>query len=313
MLPEVGLLLSSFSNNRTALCILLAVVPTTTLAYVSTLILPAVVVIVLTAAITVGICVMAMLQHESQNRGASGARQLMSSLLERQVLSGKRLAIVDPETMLFKRWYFDLRLSEEINRCKRYGSRMSVLGLKRVDTRDADGASAGETELDFVQAFSRNLRALDLATRVGQGQYCVCLPHTDKTGGDSVASRLINGFGGGRIAISVVEYAAEDGAVGDRLMERAMASASVSAMWQDVREPGAVEAPLPIDAVEVVAGLRLAESDEIRLAPGESAKSVKAKLRREAKKAGIAVTISEHDGVIEIRRASQAKPDKVAA
>jgi GGDEF domain-containing protein len=308
---EVTLLLPIFSNDRVALLILLAAIPTTTAFYLLSFVAPAPVVILLTAAMTGAICVLAMAQHEKRTKVDAGSKRLISSLLERQILRGKRLVIVDPETMLFKRWYFELRLSEEISRCQRYGSSMTIIGLKKIDEPAPKGKEQApeESELDFVQVFNRSLRSVDLAARVGSGEYCVCLPHTDKSGGESVVRRLLHEFGSTRMAVSVVEFRPEDADLSEILISRTLADVLPGEAWRTTL----VEQPKPIDIDALVTSLADEESGEVRLTKDETAKSIKARLRRAAKRSGFALTISERDGVVRFRRAKKAQPEEVAA
>src|SRR5438046_1811237 len=78
--------------------------------------------IVFTGMLSVALAEVALrsLRNTEQER-----RHDFSSYLEQQVRYGKQIVIRDPQTTLLQRWYFELRVHEEIDRCKRYGNQMA--------------------------------------------------------------------------------------------------------------------------------------------------------------------------------------------
>jgi diguanylate cyclase (GGDEF)-like protein len=123
-------------------------------------------------------------------RGASQAG--LESQIKRQTSSMKRLAIYDPGTALYHRWYFELRLMEEIHRCERYGLSTAVLFF-RLGKAPADltfGLDTSGDNTHLAQITSHVVRSVDLLATVGEGEYAVCLPHTDAEGAEAAATRI---------------------------------------------------------------------------------------------------------------------------
>jgi GGDEF domain-containing protein len=285
-------------TDRVALLVLLAVVPSTASIYLISLVAPVAFGVALTAFVTAVLCGLLMFFHARRTKDEASSHHLISSLLERQVHRGKRLAIVDPETTLFKRWYFDLRLSEEILRCHRYGSSMTLLALERPCASGGDQTS--EEDQDFVHVFMRNLRALDLATRVGDGEYCVCLSHTDKRGGEAVASRLLHGLGDTQVKVGIVEYDPANKLGGEFLIERAFAEAVPCSSWHPVQNE-----PPRADFRDIVERVRLQQAGSVPVGRDETVRGVKTRLRRAAKRSGVSLQLSERDGVVYFQRAME--------
>jgi len=213
--------------------VLLGLVPATALMVLISLVAPVAVAIVLAALVIGAICAVALDLHAREVKGLAQSNRVINKLLEKQVQPGRRLVILDPETTLFKRWYFDLRLSEEVNRCSRYGSPMALIAVRRLSSSgsQAERRNSLETELDFVKVFMRNVRTLDLATKLNETDYCICLPHTDKRGAESVATRLLVEIGQTEISVGVAEYSGEDKEA-EVTLERAFADTVPAAAFQ---------------------------------------------------------------------------------
>ena len=115
--------------------------------------------------------------------------------LELARVEAERLSITDPLTGLFNRRYFQYRLQQEVERCRRYGDSVSVLTLdldhfKRVN--DRYGHRAGDDALRLTAALlERELRRLDVCTRWGGEEFGIIMPNTGAAGGMVVARRLL--------------------------------------------------------------------------------------------------------------------------
>ena len=115
--------------------------------------------------------------------------------LELARVEAERLSITDPLTGLFNRRYFQYRLQQEVERCRRYGDSVSVLTLdldhfKRVN--DRYGHRAGDDALRLTaELLERELRRLDVCTRWGGEEFAIIMPNTGATGGLVVARRLL--------------------------------------------------------------------------------------------------------------------------
>ena len=106
-----------------------------------------------------------------------------------------RLAVVDGLTGLYVRRYFDLRLSEEEARVRRYGGQLGILMMdldhfKRLN--DTHGHQVGDEVLKHLAKIilSSVRLELDVACRYGGEEFVVILPNTNTTGVLVVAERI---------------------------------------------------------------------------------------------------------------------------
>jgi diguanylate cyclase (GGDEF)-like protein len=107
-----------------------------------------------------------------------------------------QMAVYDGLTGLYIRRYFDLRLSEEENRIKRYGTGKMALLMIDIDhfksVNDRFGHQMGDevlrTVAGIVKASVR--QALDSACRYGGEEFAVIMPDTDAAGATVVAERI---------------------------------------------------------------------------------------------------------------------------
>ncbi|MEN9538197.1 MAG: hypothetical protein RLZZ126_432 [Pseudomonadota bacterium] len=105
------------------------------------------------------------------------------------------LSITDELTGCLNRRTLDLRLREEVGRCRRYGRTLSVIGMdidhfKRIN--DTHGHAAGDAVLRKVGLQLRaSIRAsLDWTVRMGGEEFLIVLPETDLTAASAYAERL---------------------------------------------------------------------------------------------------------------------------
>ena len=103
-------------------------------------------------------------------------------------------AHTDSLTGLNNRRFFMQRLSEEVARVRRHGSRLAVLlfdldHFKRVN--DTYGHDAGDRILQAVAGASAKVKRLtDVAARIGGEEFALLLPETDLDGATQMALRL---------------------------------------------------------------------------------------------------------------------------
>ena len=145
------------------------------------------------------------------------------------------LANVDGLTGLYVRRYFDLRVSEEIERARRFGTSFALVMLDLDDFKrlnDTQGHIAGDRALRQVaEVAERQLRGVDLAARYGGEELAFLLPRTSLADAHAVAERIraaiaAHDFGGHQITASLgVAGWTEAGVTDpDRLVERADAA-----------------------------------------------------------------------------------------
>ncbi|MCC6216859.1 MAG: diguanylate cyclase [Polyangiaceae bacterium] len=121
----------------------------------------------------------------------------------------EQLALTDPLTGLANRRAFEDALARELDRWRRYRSRLSLVSVdvdhfKRVN--DQHGHSAGDSALRAVAALLRlGTRATDTVFRVGGEELAILLPETGLREAADVAERL-------RASIASHEIALREGA-----------------------------------------------------------------------------------------------------
>lgn len=103
-------------------------------------------------------------------------------------------SLTDKLTGIANRAGFDQRLHEEIERCKRYGSKLSLLMLdldRFKNYNDAYGHLAGDEALvAAAKAMQRICRPVDMVARFGGEEFAVILPTTGQDGAMQTAERL---------------------------------------------------------------------------------------------------------------------------
>jgi diguanylate cyclase (GGDEF)-like protein len=145
------------------------------------------------------------------------------------------LANVDGLTGLYVRRYFDLRVGEEIERARRFGTSFALVMLDLDDFKrlnDTQGHLVGDRALREVAAVAqRQLRGVDLAARYGGEELAFLLPRTSLADAHAVAERIraaiaTHDFGGLTITASLGVAGWTEAGVTDpeRLVERADAA-----------------------------------------------------------------------------------------
>ena len=104
------------------------------------------------------------------------------------------MSITDPLTGLLNRRYLEERLTEELNRSKRYSYPMSCLMIDIDDFKtynDRNGHQAGDVALKITaHSFKAALRSADIACRYGGEEFCSLLPQTSLTEAGVIAERM---------------------------------------------------------------------------------------------------------------------------
>ena len=132
----------------------------------------------------------------------------------------RRLSIHADVPWLFNRWYFDFRLSEEIERGRRYDFQLAVL-LIRLEGSPAALEMLGAK---LVQDLSVGLRPFDIPARLSDSEYVVCMIQCDQAGAEAAARRLnIEHEFEARVAVAVFP---------EEEPSRTRSTASPSSGWQ---------------------------------------------------------------------------------
>lgn len=104
------------------------------------------------------------------------------------------MSITDPLTGLHNRRYMEARLSEELNRSKRYEFPMSLMMIDIDDFKlynDRNGHQAGDRALEITaQCLRSTLRKVDVASRYGGEEFTILLPQTTLKEAGAIADRL---------------------------------------------------------------------------------------------------------------------------
>ena len=106
----------------------------------------------------------------------------------------KQLAYLDGLTGIFNRRFFELRIAEEIERARRFGSGMAVIMVdldhfKRLN--DEFGHLLGDEVLRQVSSiFHQQLRKIDVVCRYGGEEFAILLSQTDPQHALGVAEKL---------------------------------------------------------------------------------------------------------------------------
>jgi diguanylate cyclase (GGDEF)-like protein len=104
------------------------------------------------------------------------------------------MSITDPLTGLLNRRYLEERLTEELNRSKRYNYSMSCLMIDIDDFKsynDRNGHPAGDVALKITaHSLKAALRSADIACRYGGEEFCILLPQTSVTEAGVIAERM---------------------------------------------------------------------------------------------------------------------------
>ena len=109
------------------------------------------------------------------------------------------LASRDPLTSLRNHREFHESLARELERCRRYGGRLSVAlfdldGFKAVN--DVSGHAEGDRVLRrTAEVLSDSCRSSDIAFRIGGDEFALLLPETDAADAHAVAERAAEQFG----------------------------------------------------------------------------------------------------------------------
>jgi diguanylate cyclase (GGDEF)-like protein len=104
------------------------------------------------------------------------------------------MSITDPLTALPNRRYLEERLTEELNRSKRYDYPMSFLMIDIDDFKaynDNNGHQAGDLALQITgHCLKAALRSADVASRYGGEEFCILLPQTSMSEAGAIADRI---------------------------------------------------------------------------------------------------------------------------
>jgi hypothetical protein len=127
--------------------------------------------------------------------------------LSRQLRRRDLPPIFDLGTTWYQRWYFDLRLEEELIRAKRHDFPVSVIVITLMKE---PGGPLSPERMDFNNRLSAikdtKLRRTDIPAVLSERAYAICLPHTDKKRCQVVVDRISRTLKGYRYMLGVAEF-----------------------------------------------------------------------------------------------------------
>jgi hypothetical protein len=85
----------------------------------------------------------------------------------------------------FSPWYFEFRIDEEIERCKRYAFPLAIVVLSLKGKRSRSKRSQLSLRL------ASSVRPFDIAAVLGDWEYGFCLVQCDREGAETVTRRLL--------------------------------------------------------------------------------------------------------------------------
>ena len=211
------------------------------------------------------------------------------------VRNGSKLAVLDPRSGLLQRWYLDLRLAEESERCRRHGLTMTMVFIKLAapprSSDERDGALVEEGQL-----FVNSLRKGDLASRIAPNNYTLCLMHADEWQARSAARRVIGGLRHKQAVEVRLAVCPLDGMDVDSLY-RVARPIDVN---EQLEPPDRLEDRHPQQSLPKLLASRA--SGEMPIRAQETASQAKARLRRASRRAGITLNVWQQDNVLRFER-----------
>jgi GGDEF domain-containing protein len=251
------------------------------------------------------IAAVAAAPNETAARAREAARVSINAGLHRHARSGRKLSILDPQTALLQRWYFELRVADEARRCRRYGMGMSTLFLRIEDDEKhaTDPDWPTEVQMDFVQILARQMRAVDLASRTDEREFALCLPHTGDDGARSLAWRISQNVGSYKVTMRKA-LAPDQGFDYDALYEAAEIFVPEEPVARPVQEPST--------HLQLVQLIKNEPYGEVPIPEGQTLRNTKSKLRRASKRAGVDVRIWEANGILHFERLANGQQRGVA-
>ena len=209
------------------------------------------------------------------------------------VRPGRKLAIIDPQTTLLQRWYFDLRLAEESERCRRHGFQIAVLFVQ-IDPAAEPNTSYEAPEDTTAQLFVRTIRTGDLAAKIDPRTYALCLMHSDEQNARAAIRRLLGRLQSLESPDIALAMCPPDGSD--------VASLLAAAQAVDLNEPVALHSRIRRKTQPLGELLTEQAAGEVALKPEETFAQARARVRRASKRAGINVKVWEVDGALRFER-----------
>jgi len=143
-------------------------------------------------------------------KGDSSRDQLLGEMFRLEKLQPEKALLIDSETRMFNRRYFEKRLAEEVKRAQRYSLDLSLM-LIELDSCAGLVPSHGERLAALTGILRSNIRSADPLARYDTCRFGILLPETTKEAAYKAASKIVElvreqkviGAGGGAIPLTV--------------------------------------------------------------------------------------------------------------
>ncbi len=100
--------------------------------------------------------------------------------------------ILDTASNWYQGWYFHLRLMEEVARAKRHTLPVALIYMVLKNRRAPAEPAADNYYSNLSQVVTDAIRSTDVAGRVTDDEFAICLPHTDREGAAVVVERILH-------------------------------------------------------------------------------------------------------------------------
>lgn len=110
--------------------------------------------------------------------------------LQARIAHAEAGGVVDAETGLYSRQYFDERLEEELIRAKRYGHNVAIV---RIALNIPAGAERPQVLAQAGALIKATVRRVDIVCRFAQNEFAIIMPHT-AFGAGAAANRIRSRF-----------------------------------------------------------------------------------------------------------------------
>jgi hypothetical protein len=144
-----------------------------------------------------------------------------------------------PSTMLgvsFSRVYFLLRLQEEVMRCRREGSVMSLVYIDAMQPgQETSSAALEKTVFEMANLASHHVKTISLPLHAGPTEYAFCLPHSNAEETNDFVSKLVRALGDYWCHFGTAVYP-EDGSDAESLFNHAKLECDASRQGKSRRD-----------------------------------------------------------------------------
>ncbi|MHB8791929.1 MAG: response regulator [Thermoleophilia bacterium] len=123
-------------------------------------------------------------------KGESGKDQLLGEMFRLEKLHPEKALLIDGETRMFNRRYFEKRLAEEVKRAQRYSLDLSLM-LIELDSPAGMIPSHGQRLAALTGILRSKVRAADPLSRYDTCRFGILLPETTKEAAFKAASKVV--------------------------------------------------------------------------------------------------------------------------